>query len=715
MKRSNEETKKRGYAWLAAMLGCVLASTPVHAQGWIDPARPVPQFGVHKISTHVIARVSGRVATVEVEEQFRNDGPAIGEGDYLYPLPGEAVFNNFSLFQGEQELRGETMDAARARAIYEEIVRRKRDPALIELAGHGLVRARVFPIANGETRKITLRYTQVLTRSGDALQFKYAATPPATGGGRVPVTFRLIIDDAASFGRPFSPTHDVAINRNGGRVTVTPEGSFNGDFDVFMPLRSTTASVTVATHRPASDDGFFMLTLSPARTGEIATPRDITAVVDVSGSMSGEKMEQARAALHGLLASLSPNDRFRLIAFSDQVRVYNPEWLGATRDNVSRANAWIDDLRAEGGTNIAGALAEAFHATSPGERLPFVVFVTDGLPSIGEQNPERIAEAAERARGRTRVFAFGVGYDVNTYLLDRLSAAARGGTQYVRPGESVERAIGTLATRIRFPVLTDLKIGRAPVRIDDIYPRNLPDLFADEELIIVGRYHGAGNGLLTVNGSRRGRVESVSASVNFADHELNNEFIPKLWASRKVGYLTQRIRLDGQNQEMLQELRETALRYGVLSEYTSYLVQEPGAAPPPPPPIAATGAAAVMKSEAARVRGEARSLANVAALEARESVVAQADQQTVGGRVFRKDNGTWIDATSPRSNSVVTIEPFSEAYFALLRSLPELKPYWKQMATVTVAGKHVSIKVAAGGESRLNATRVAEIVKQFRT
>lgn len=735
--------------WLVPVAVCVL-SAPVHAQGWIDPIRPARDFGVHKLRTAVAVRVQGRVAHVEVEEWFRNDGGALGEGDYLYPLPGEAVFSNFSLFQGDRELRGETMDANRARSIYEEIVRAKRDPALIELAGHGLLRARVFPIAAGETRKITLRYTQMLPRTGDALQFKYAAGARNSGVARVvrddvarerrperaPLSFTLVIEDAAGFGNPFSPTHQVTVQRSGRRLTVRPPGELSGDFDVFLPLRGAAVGLTMITHRPSSEPGFFMLTLSPSASTGRAAPRDITAVLDVSGSMSGEKMEQARSALHALLRSLSEADRFRLIAFSDQVRLYRREWTTATNAAVERAEDWVNGLRAEGGTNIAGALEEAFEAASPDARLSFVIFITDGLPSVGEQNAERIADRVERLRAHSRIFAFGVGYDVNTYLLDRLSAAARGSTQYVRPGESVERSIAALATKIRFPVLADLRIGNTPVRIDEIYPVDLPDLFAGEELVIVGRYRGAGRGSVTITGARNGRRESFSTVTVFEDHQLANDYIPKIWASRKVGFLSQKIRLHGQDTETLHQLRETALRYGVLSEYTSYLVQEPAdlAGNVNAPPAAgraemdalrkqragaaqASGQAAVTSAETARLRRESRTLAETVQAAAKlsdERDEGRADTRTVAGRVFRNVNGTWTDTQYRDRGDVVMIEPFSPAYFALLRALPELEPYWQAFTSVTVGGKSTSIKLAKGGVQQLDAARIAETVKQFR-
>jgi Ca-activated chloride channel family protein len=334
----------------------IAMTTPLAAQGWIEPGPGRPEHGVIKLRTSVMVRVDDRIATVEVEEWFRNDGPAqFGEGDYVYPLPGEAVFGNFSLFQGDQELLGETMDADKARKIYEEIVRRKKDPALIEMVGKGMLRARVFPISPGETRKITLRYTQVLERAGDAMQFRYAAggayighatpiprdLPPVRPGrdpardravrGQVlhgghqagpPLTFTLIAEQGNVYRDAFSPTHDVRVTRDRGRMEVRPADDMRGDFALFLPFAERPVGLTLVTHRPSGEDGFFMLTLSPGEAALERVSRDITAVVDVSGSMSGEKMEQARAALRHLMGTLGRNDRFRLIRFSSMVSTY---------------------------------------------------------------------------------------------------------------------------------------------------------------------------------------------------------------------------------------------------------------------------------------------------------------------------------------------------------------------------------------------------------
>src|SRR3989441_4380566 len=495
---------------------------------------------------------------------------------YHFPLPGEAVFSSYSLWQGDQELRGEAMDATQARSIYEAIVRQKRDPALIELAGQGLIRARVFPIAPGETRKITLKYTQLLDRAGDAWRFRYLGDHNRRNPPR---TLRMEAHSAARSGDPYSPPHQVQVTRRDNRLEVTlADGAAGGDFELLLPLARGLVGLSLLPHHPVGEDGYFMLLLAPGAAADAAAlRRDLVAVIDVSGSMSGEKIQQAKSALIQLLASLREGDRFRLVAFSGGVRRYAQGWTNLTSDARRDAESWIRSLDAEGGTNIAGALAEAF-AESPAEQsLGVVVFLTDGQASTGETDPERIAERAEQGRGRFRVFSFGIGDDVNTYLLDRLTERARGTTEYIRPGENIERAVGALAAKIASPVLTDVTIAAGSgIELYDMQPGNLPDLFAGDEMVVFGRYRGAGSGeqSVTVQGRRNGRQEEFRTT--FADRDNDTaRYIEQLWAARKAGALSREIRLRGQTSELMDALKQLALRYGILTEYTSYLVQEP--------------------------------------------------------------------------------------------------------------------------------------------
>lgn len=761
----------RRHTSTAALLAALslMAAAPLAAQGWIEPLQAGGPGHVTRLRTVVSADVRGHIAEISVEEWFRNDGAGVAEGAYLYPLPGEAVFAGYSLFQGDQELRGETMDADRARAIYEEIVRRRRDPALIELAGHGMIRARVFPIEPGQTRKITLRYTQVLGRAGDALQLRYAAgvrqagrsfpTPrpmepriqrpleppvrrPAPQNRRLPqaqdarddggLTFVVRVEDGRRFRDPFSPTHEVEVERRDGHITVRPAGELHGDFELFLPLAEGLVGMTVVTHRPSDDAGYFMLTLSPGTVDAPATPRDVTAVVDVSGSMSGEKIAQTKEALRQLLGSLSRQDRFRLVAFSDRVRTFRSGW--SRIGDVHDARAWVDALQADGGTDIASALDEAFRTAPADGRLPIVLFLTDGLPTVGERDPERIAARAEEGRGEARVFAFGVGYDVNTLLLDRLGEAGRGATEYVEPGQDVERAIGLLTNRIRHPILTDLVIDDAPVELVELYPGELPDLFAGEELVVFGRYTGsAGRGELRIRGRRAGHAERYGAIIAFPAHEDGNAFIPRLWASRKIGALTREVRLHGADPELVRSIRETALRYGILTEYTAHLVQEPverfaqggialdqivvtaSAAP-------ASGRGAVEAAKTAQRARAVRSQADMAAAEAElamELAPAPAgrsvERRVVAGRVFmRTDSTSWRQIDALDATRTVAIKPFSDAYFDLLRVAPELREVFRAFQEVLVAGVDANIALANDGAERLSGGDVEALVRAFR-
>ena len=747
-----------------AVLAVLLSgASTLEAQGWIEPRIVRGGFAVDKTRSDVRIRVEGRVALVEVTEWFLNDSERIAEGDYLYPLPGEAVFQGFSLFQGDTELRGEIMDADEARRIYEGIVRRRADPALIELAGHGLLRARIFPIQPGEERKVTLRYTQVLQRAGNALQLVYAGAVRNTTGsvgdessaGRAlpepaDMSFEIDVVDASRFLEPFSPTHEIDVERHGTAMVVSMEEEILGRFSVFLPFAGDDVGLSVATHRPVGEDGYFMLTLSPGRvTGDIA-PRDVTVVLDVSGSMSGDKIHQAKQAIYQLLASLDPNDRFRLISFSGAVRMHSDRWRDATGFEVARGREWIDALVADGGTDIGAALDEAFRLRSPAERLPIVVFVTDGLPSVGERSPERLADRAEQQAYRARVFAFGVGHDVNTHLLDRLGEAGRGSADYIQPGESVERAIGLLAAKIRYPVLTDLELGGGPNRLIEVYPRRIPDVFAGQELVLFGRFAGEGQGQITVQGTRGGNTFEFTTEHRFPRASTANSYIPRLWASRKLGHLERQLWTEGETAYLIEQIRDLALRYGLPSRYTSYLVQEPDVVTTPltqrpvpfqdasaataaaaskvrPAPqgrqaaaadaMRASGAGAVRLAAVARARREATTLNEMREIAAeldRSLGDRRENTRVLAGRLFSLSDGTWTDAAHTEEQIVISVKAFSTVYFELVAALPEIGAVVKEFDDVLIAGATVSLRVTDEGIEELTDMTLSELVHRFR-
>jgi len=504
-----------------------------------------------------------------------------------------------------------------------------------------------------------------------------------------------------------------------------------------LPLARGLVGLSLVSHHPAGEDGYFMLLLAPGAAADAATlRRDVVAVIDVSGSMSGEKIQQAKSALIQLLGTLREGDRFRLVAFSGGVRRYAQGWTGVTADTRRDAEAWIRSLEAEGGTNIAGALAEAFAQAPAEQSLGVVVFLTDGQASTGETDPERIAASAEQDRGKFRVFSFGVGDDVNTYLLDRLTERARGTTEYIRPGENIERAVGTLAAKVASPVLTDVTItAGSGIELYDMQPGNLPDLFAGDEMVVLGRYRGVGSGewSVTVQGRRNGHQEEFRTTVGEREND-DARYTEQLWAARKAGALSRDIRLHGQTRELMDALKQLALRYGILTEYTSYLVQEPSVAlrrqaenrvmqAPAAAPEDQAGAASV--GRAARER----SMADAATVYAVDGITLPAKDeldalrrahaginptQRIGGRLFIMRDSTWTDLGHGDSLRVVSIAPYSEAYFALLKVLPDLREAAALEPAVLVAGRRASIKIGEGGKTRWNPGELERLVRDFR-
>ena len=749
-----------------ALGAVVLALSPAaaFAQGWIEiehPRNTTVQNGVVRLGSEVQVTVEGRVALVDVTERFRNDGGAIAEGSYLYPVPRDAVFEAFSLWVGNEEVQGEMLRAEEARGIYEEIVRRKKDPALLTLEGHGLIRARVFPIQPGETRRVKLRYRHPLERSGDAFRVRYAVSPAVEsrglGGEAAPaLTFRLSGSDEA-FGTPYSPTHDIRHTTRNGRLEVTAEPTGGGTLELFLPLARGSVGSSFVAHAPGGEDGYFLLFMAPPEArASAAISRDLTLVVDVSGSMGGAKMNQARAALVQALGTLSPNDRFRVIAFSSEVREFRDGWAPATREALAEAREWVEALQAGGGTNIEGALRAALAAESPAGRLPVVLFATDGQPSVGERQPDRIAAQAAQELGDRRIFPIGIGDDVNTYLLERLARDGHGSPEYIAPGASVETALGALADRIRFPALSDLRIVSSPVRLEGLAPAELPDLFAGEEMVLVGRYRGEGEGDIVIEGRRGGRTERMTVRAEFPRRGEENAFVSRLWATRRIGELSRQLRLEGTNPEVVEEIRTLALRHGILTEYTSYLVLEPGMDPrnpgtptPLPMPIdraaapsasfgnaqLQAGAGAVRQAEESQAMAKSSSLADADesarrrldrmvgrdATTAPESRPVGARRENerlvtrqVGGRTFVSKDGVWIDALHQGGRQVVKVKPYGAAYFELVRALPEIVPALQAGDQVIVAGRRVSIEVAADGLAKWDAGALARVVRNFR-
>jgi Ca-activated chloride channel family protein len=697
---------------------------------------------VYRQSSDVRVDLADRVLHYEITETFVNRGGRVGEADFMFPLPKGAAFQDLKLSINGEMVSGETMSADRARQIYEEIVRRQRDPALLEWMGYGLLRARIFPIAPGEVKKVVVRFQAVAEREGDALRVDYfrglRSNQFASGSPEGHVSFMLTYPNDATYGTAYSPTHSIFEDRyaggsydagqsDGDRFASTSRGSVRrfevrdarGEVTLLIPIRrSNSAAITLLANAPGNDDGFALLTISPPAVRPRAVPRDVTFVLDVSGSMSGQKIEQARAAGKQLLRTLSPMDRFRLIDFSSDVRTFRDEFSYATRDNVRSAERYLDDLDAQGSTNISGALDEALSAPTQPGRLPIVLFLTDGQPTVGERDASVIAGNAARRRGSRRVFTFGVGADLNVSLIEQLALEGRGTASFVRPDESVERAVGIVASRLTSPLVTDVRIHADGVRLTKMHPGGPVDIFAGEDLVLLTRYDGSGTATIRVDGQTTNGAVSWTSRVYFPERSRENPFVARLWATQRVGYLSAEKRKNGGSREIDDEIRDLGERFGIPTEFSSYLVVEPGmnrlqqlsrradlnqvVVTGATSGRAAPAAAPAVQFEAAKAAAAQRAATSVADADLSAGVSSDARIKRAGNATFVLRDAVWTDVRYKSGSAVLRVKPFSEAYFKLIELQPDLREAFSVGERAIIAGRNMAIELTPNGVEELS-------------
>ncbi|HEV7798956.1 MAG TPA: VIT and VWA domain-containing protein [Pyrinomonadaceae bacterium] len=666
-------------------------------------------------SIKIDTKILSQVATTHVEQIFRNDTDATLEGTYLFPIPEQASIVEFAIWDGDRRLVGEVRSREEARRIYDEIVRRQRDPGLLEYAGKDLFQASIFPIPPHSDKKLELIYSQVLRAESGTVAYRY---PLGTGRQVTPigsVSGRIELDSKEPLRNIYSPTHAVEVKRNGERRSVVTfeSGSEPQDFQLFYGLSREDFGVTLLTHREPGKDGYYLLMISPKDdwSEQEYTAKDIVFVLDTSGSMAeAGKMEKARAALLYGIRILRPQDRFNVVSFAGEERLMENRMITADDAGRKRGEAFAQSLRPVGGTNINQALLVAMQQFESGNRPKMVVFMTDGLPTVGQTNTEAIvATARTEKKPGLRLFTFGVGYDVNTALLDRLAAENGGVADYVEPKEDLEVKVSNFFAKVNYPVLTDLKLDMAGVETDLVYPRALPDLFRGSQITLIGRYRNPIDldyVRLQLSGNAGGANKNfLYNNLRFPMREDANDFLPRLWATRRVGWLMEQVRTNGEQQELRDEIVDLGTRFGIVTPYTSFLALEPGAAgqditsrpmngrgfgvgrmanAPAPPPKAAdvnttTGAVAVQQSKRARAQQEVL------------RVDSDKDEQssaikTAGGKTFYLRDGVWTDAEfKAEAKLPETIVKFgSDDYFVLLKQKPRLAAFFSLGERVVV-------------------------------
>ncbi|MFN0205058.1 MAG: VIT domain-containing protein [Planctomycetota bacterium] len=536
---------------------------------------------LHLESISANVRIVNNVATTEIEQTFRNERNSPVEEQYLWPIPEGASVTQFQLWMDGKPMSAEVLDKETARGVYERIVMSRRDPGLLEWAGQGCVRASIFPVPARGTAKVKLQYSHLIHSTGPfheyVLPLRLAALAPR--GVR-----SFVIDGSVESDKQiltaYSPTHTTAFittDKISKFSFETNDPSQVKDFSLLYANPGNELGSMAVAHRTPGEDGFFSLVFNPNIDANRTIPKDVIFVCDTSGSMRGEKIEQAKLALDYCIRHLEAHDRFALIRFGSEVSIQSEKLLDKTNENVEEASNCIRNIEAAGGTNIHDALSAALRLVANENRLAMILFITDGIPTVGSTDVKEILRSVESMnRRKTRIFTFGVGVNVNTVLLDSLADTTRGITEYARPEENIEIKISALFDKVSSPVVTDTTILLDGLAVSEIYPKRLPDLFRGGRLVVAGRYQGAGITTIRVLGNVAGETREWNCSFNFPAKEERYDSIRKLWAARKVGFLLDEIRKNGNNPELVDEIKSVGRKYHIITPYTSFLVVEDG-------------------------------------------------------------------------------------------------------------------------------------------
>ncbi len=734
-------------AVFAACCGFLFVST-ASAQGVIVPIicdmrpcrpRPIPQPLPNALpvkSIELTTKIVGQVATTHVEQVFRNDTPYTLEGTYFFPIPETASIVEFAIWENGKKLSGEVRSREEARRIYDEIVRRQRDPGLLEYAGRDLFQASIFPIPPNSDKKLELTYSQILKAESGTVAYRY---PLGTGHnlwrrgpqdsdttrGSVPQKFGTIsgtIEITAKQGirNVYSPTHAIDVkNRSANAVTVSFETKDNdNDLQLFYGLSNDEFGMSLVTYREPGKDGYFMLLLSPK--DELAERelinKDVVFVLDTSGSMADEgKMEKARAALLFGIRTLRDGDRFNVINFAGEEHLMDSELTAANAAGKKRGEDFVAKLRPSGGTNINDSLIAAVKQFEKNERPKMLVFMTDGLPTVGERNVEKIISNFKAASNiDVRVFPFGFGYDVNTALLNKLGMENGGIADYVQPKEDLEVKVSNFFSRVSSPVLSDLEIDMGGIEAEFVYPRKPGDLFKGMQIAMIGRYKNSSE-LRNAAVTLRGKMGKETRSFSFNGLDLpfrddTNDFLPRLWASRRVGWLLDQIRLNGETKELKDEVVELGTRYGLVTPYTSYLATDGTLnntvdrarldtmmRAAPKAMAEQSGAGAVQFSVQQNTRNRNVQVVESEKKDARERVLVDNSSvnQFVANKNFFNQGGVWVDAEYSAAAKLkeVSIKFGSEEYYKLAASDRDLAKFLSLGEEVTVVWKGQVYKV----------------------
>jgi Ca-activated chloride channel family protein len=567
-----------GVVWVN--VGCAVAL----ADGMILPPPEALASGYLVVRHHTVdVAIDDNHAVTRVEQVFYNPYPFPVEGRYLFPIPPEAMLSRFQASVEGQPQQVIRQDPDETKSDLYDVLAQQRDPSLLQYAGWESL-AFDLSLEPGSSRQMSLEYEEVLAPEGGLYRYRYVlSTERYSSQALEQVSLSVDVNSSSGLASLYSSTHPVTVDRQGpGHAVVSwaaEDVRPTEDFELYFAPSDAGFGAGLLTGRRGDQDHFLLIFSPEVKSHPSdALPKDILFVVDRSGSMGGEKIEQARNALSFILDQLGEEDRFSIIGFDERLSVLDSELLRVDSRTIGSAQRFVGKLDARGNTDIDAALQAGLDILARGEdrdATRMMVFLTDGLPTAGITDDVAIARLVAEANDEmaARLHVFGVGYDVNTHLLDRLASDNGGSVTYIAPGEDLEGALTEFYGRIAHPLLTDLEVSFEGMDASDVYPQALPDLFWGSSLLITGRYRARGD---TVSIHVRGREQDAMREYIYEvdlGQSGNRDFVPRLWATRRIGALLDEVRVDGESPSLIDEIRELGVGYGLVTPYNTLVIE----------------------------------------------------------------------------------------------------------------------------------------------
>lgn len=630
--------------------------------------------------------IDARVSADGVQARTVETVAAVGSTAHLalIPLPAGTASDAVVVRVDGETVRGAVLDPQGAQSLYTTLAASRDVSRLMPYADRPVF---VAQVALGKRSLVTTELAYPV-RPGALLDTHLPL--PLAGLSKTPVR-RVTVDATITGTQPlrgvFSPTHDVDVTRpdvHTARVRLSADAvRETQDLRLLWAMDDDAVGLRVLTHRPeGSEHGWFMLLGNPTGDASKAQPKDIVLAVDTSGSMRGEKLGQVQLAVEYVIDKLGPEDRVNIIAFGSAVQRFEPDVVPATPANRAAAKSFVQGLLAEGKTNISDALKAGLAGKPDPTRPRMMLFLTDGAPTAGEMNPTTIISNLPALNtAATRVFAIGVGHDVNAHLLDALARDTAGRSVYFKPEDEIDVQVAALYDGLSHPVLTDVQVDFGGLAVDHPTPKRLGALFRGQEVLLLGRYSGGGTHTIALKGSLRGEARQFSVTAAFPEKPaVDDAFIAWIWASRRIGDLLAEIRLEGQTQARVAEVVRLSHRFGIITEYTAFISQ----ADTDFTPEQANEEAAKLMQQANRnasgrwafnqadndQRLTSRKVSSAASnmYRDRQGKAVQAQKvKTVGGRTFYEREGKWVQSGSTAKKSR-RVKKFSKEYFDLVRT-----------------------------------------------